>query len=153
MYQPETHKQIVEDRKRRKKEYRFYTLKYYFQEIRFFLGNILCPEIKNMRKTIEEYRKIIEGDLTLEEMHYQQGVQHMRFKGSQIIGFMTSALYEYVREAPNFVETTFYHEKSGERLVVNIQKSSGKTPYQLLKEAEGERDELKKKLEALENKT
>lgn len=85
----------------------------------------------------------------IEDLRMQGGGLEMQFSGGAS-GLLAQAFVDALDAyaAANYLEVSFDSAKHG-RIVVTTQKVAGKTPHQLRKEAEQERDELQAQVEAL----
>ena len=83
------------------------------------------------------------GETMLTDMHIGNGYFTAEFEGGACRLFVDAFAQQLIEsKAENYVETTFTSDllPKGERLVVTIQRVAGKTPHQLRKIAEAERD-------------
>jgi hypothetical protein len=69
----------------------------------------------------------------------------LQFRGKKFIQHMTAAVYELVKDAPNYVEISMY-SAGYEPMIVTIQKRGKLSPNDKVKNLEKEVEELKKKI-------
>lgn len=110
----------------------------------------LEDENKELKKNIED---LINKDTTLLELCIKNGNFNAEFSG-QIVELMANHFAKLLEDnkAPNYLEMYFKERLDKENpksVVVTIKWENGKTPHQLRKQAEEERDKLKIQVEEL----
>ena len=100
-------------------------------------------EVYRLREEVERLRKALSGEVMLKSLELRDGHLDLAVTHPAVMA-IASELASFFKAAggQNYVEVRMHHPDTGD-LVLSVQRVLGKTPHELRKEAEVERDEAR----------
>lgn len=102
--------------------------------------------IKENERLIRQFSELQCGKISITQMAIENGCMTMQAT-TDLAHLIAEMFLRSMKEsgAENYMEFQFSQKCGGARIIVTAQKSEGKTPHELRREAEMERDALKAK--------